>query len=237
MLAALPALALSLLGGHAAQAQTKSTGPVTSNDYIVTVNASALMANTPYSLDFQLSSGDFNDGTNPTSGDGTTTVTLSAFTFPGMSTAPAGTPMGSATSSGGTVTLTDSAPSSISAAYSQPFTATGSPGQTVSFNLALTSIAPQKMSPDEFSFAILNGSGASALPTADSFDTTLVNINFPTFQPANAATLTNFNTSLVTITPASAPVPEASTTVSLGLLLLLGAGGCAMSARRRKASA
>ncbi|MGI4789240.1 MAG: hypothetical protein ACRYFS_10385 [Janthinobacterium lividum] len=35
----------------------------------------------------------------------------------------------------------------------------------------------------------------------------------------------------------SAPVPEASTTVSLGLLMALGLGGLAVSAKRRKASA
>lgn len=35
----------------------------------------------------------------------------------------------------------------------------------------------------------------------------------------------------------SAPVPEASTTVSFGLLLALGAGGAAIAARKRKAAA
>ena len=34
----------------------------------------------------------------------------------------------------------------------------------------------------------------------------------------------------------AAPVPEASTTVSLGLLLALGVGGLVIAARRRKAA-
>ena len=37
------------------------------------------------------------------------------------------------------------------------------------------------------------------------------------------------------VTDMNAPVPEASTTVSLGLLLYLGIGGLVVSARRRKA--
>ena len=35
------------------------------------------------------------------------------------------------------------------------------------------------------------------------------------------------------LTPAAAPVPETATTVSLGLLLILGAGGMALSARKK----
>ena len=92
----LPALALCLLAGPAAQAQTASSGPVTSTNYLVTVNASALTANSPYTLQFQLSSGDYFDGTSAT-GDGTTTITVSALTFPGMATAPAASTLGGAT--------------------------------------------------------------------------------------------------------------------------------------------
>jgi len=230
MLAVLPALTLSLLAGPAAQAQTSSTGPVTSNNYLITIDASALTANASYSLDFQLSSGDFADGTKPT-GDGTTTLTLSAFTFPGMATAPAGTTVGGATASGGIVTLTDSGTTFPTAEFIQPFTATGLPGQTVSFNLVLTSVTPQLKSPDQFTFALLNSAGTSALPTADPFGTLLVNFNLPKSRPVTGATLTNFNTGLVTIAPA--PVPEASTTISLGLLLTLGLGGLIVSARRK----
>lgn len=47
----------------------------------------------------------------------------------------------------------------------------------------------------------------------------------------------DFLTLGVTTTPSTAPVPESSTYVSLGLLLALGAGGAAVGARRRKASA
>ena len=38
------------------------------------------------------------------------------------------------------------------------------------------------------------------------------------------------------LTLAAAPVPEASTTVSLGLLLLLGLGGLVVAARRKRAA-
>lgn len=41
----------------------------------------------------------------------------------------------------------------------------------------------------------------------------------------------------LTVGVTSAPVPEASTTVSLGLLLALGFGGLLVASRRRKAAA
>lgn len=41
----------------------------------------------------------------------------------------------------------------------------------------------------------------------------------------------------VSVTPASAPVPEASTTVSLGLMLALGLGGVVIAAKRKKVGA
>ena len=232
---ALSGLAVCLLAGPAAQAQTASAGPVTSSSYLVTVNAAALTANSAYTLDFQLTSGDYFDGTNKTSGDGTTTISLSALTFPGIATATAASATGGATATAGGATLTDSGTNLPTAEFIQPFTATGLPGQTVTFDLILNSVASQLKSPDEFSFGIFNSAGAPALPTADSFGGVLINLTLPTSQPKTASVLTNDNTGLITIV--AAPVPEASTTVSLGLLLALGLGGLAVSAQRRKRSA
>ena len=74
----------------------------------------------------------------------------------------------------------------------------------------------------------------AGLPDASLFDVR--------FDPSGTATLMN-SASDVTITPQSGtpgldnPVPEASTTVSLGLLLALGLGGVVVASKRRKAAA
>ncbi len=53
-----------------------------------------------------------------------------------------------------------------------------------------------------------------------------------------SATVDNFGlVTQFTVSPATAPVPEASTTVSFGLLLALGFGGVAVAARKKKAAA
>ena len=75
-------------------------------------------------------------------------------------------------------------------------------------------MAPQLKSPDDFTFGIFNSANVAALPTADSFFGDLINLTLPTTQPKTASVLTNENTGLITIV--AAPVPEASTTVSLG---------------------
>jgi len=52
--------------------------------------------------------------------------------------------------------------------------------------------------------------------------------------PANTAS-DQVNFDAVSLTQTPAPMPEASTTVSLGLLLALGMGGLVVAGRRRKA--
>ena len=65
------------------------------------------------------------------------------------------------------------------------------------------------------------------------FSTTGGQINF--FQDDNATGQREASGGTVTrITINGAPVPEASTTVSLGLLLALGLGGLVVTARRKK---
>ncbi len=78
------------------------------------------------------------------------------------------------------------------------------------------------------------------LPVADSFTTftedftvTSATTGFLSFAENNP-TPTGDYLDNVSLTQTSAPVPEASTTISFGLLLALGLGGLAVAAKRRK---
>ena len=97
-----------------------------------------------------------------------------------------------------------------------PFTITGIPGQPfggTSYNN--TSLSLASLSSDPNSFYGISGT----LADGESFNTRFSGLG-----------TINFNL------PAPAAVPEASTTVSLGLLLTLGLGGVALAKRRAKAA-
>src|SRR5579872_5074969 len=113
----------------------------------VRMNTESLVGNPagPFWLDFQLTDG---SGT----GDANNVAVLSDFQFGG------GVPSGGSTLVGGatgdltsTVTLTDSA-------FLTEFVQGFIPGNTLSFEVSLTANADSGGTPDEFSFAILDGS-------------------------------------------------------------------------------
>ena len=130
--------------------------------YNVSLDTSPLIANAagPFSLDFQFTDG---SGTN----DGNNTVTLSNFDFgagggTGLATTT-GSVSGDLTSA---VTLTDSQ-------FFNEFTQTFTPGATLGFTVGLTTNVDAGGVPDEFTFAILDNTGAE-IPTLGLFDTLLL---------------------------------------------------------------
>jgi len=131
--------------------------------YNVSLDTSPLIGNAagPFSLDFQFTDGSgINDGNN--------TVTLSNFDFgagggTGLPTT-AGTVSGDLTSG---FTLTDSD-------FLNEFTQTFTPGATLDFTIDLTTnVDAGGVPPDEFTFAILDNTGAE-IPTLGLFDTLLL---------------------------------------------------------------
>lgn len=95
-----------------------------------------------------------------------------------------------------------------------------------------------------------SGTGAASDIFANSVDDTTITdfTGLRTPRPGGSGPLTNwflsgadvetgsYSIALTGSSFAAAPVPESSTTVSLGLLLALGAGGLALSAKRRKSA-
>jgi hypothetical protein len=124
----------------------------------------------PFSLDFQL-----NDGSG--TGDGNNTAELSGFLF-----GPGGGPVGSAALIGGAtgnlgsfIQLTDSG-------FLNEFTQGFTPGGLLQFQLSLTTNLDAGGTPDQFTMAILDSSGAQ-LPTLSFFDV-FVEIDVDTANPA-----------------------------------------------------
>ena len=116
---------------------------------VVQLNTAPLIGHTagPFSIDFQLA------------GSGGSTATLSDFSF-GAGGGPAGVPtlVGGATGDlSSTVTILDDS-------FLNEFTQAFTPGDILSFHLSLSGTAPAVGFPDEFSFAILDRTGAE-LPT------------------------------------------------------------------------
>ena len=189
--------ALLLMGGGACQAQSLFT---------VSLDTSPLIgsANGPFSLDFQLNDG---SGTN----DGNNIATLSNFNF------GSGTATGAPTTSGGAsgsltsgITLTDN---SFFNELFQSFT----PGNLLTFDVALTGNADIGPTPDQFSFAILDNTLAEipTTGTAGAFLTADINpqgTHLQTFAGAGAYSAIR------------APAITTSATPEPGLLSLLGAG-------------
>ena len=203
--------------------------------YHVSFNTSALTslpaASGPFSLDFQLI-----DGGDPSNN----TATISNFDFGTGGSAPvddsganaSGTASGGLAS--GTISLADDDP--ITNELYQTFT----PGSLLSFDVTLTTNPDQSAfsSPDAFTFSILDGT-FTAIPTTDPTTAdTLVAVDISdTPTVSTFATDTSRALSDGTSTPAidapvaAAAVPEASSFVSLGLLL---AGLAAFAVRRTR---
>ena len=199
---------------------------------VITLNTSTLAGGGAYFLDFQLVDGGL-------TADGNGLAKLTDFSSSGLSFSLAqsyGAGVSGALPAG--LTLTDTDPSGVDE-FRQKFTAgpAGSASQ-LQFTLRLSPSGVDAGTPDTFSFAVLDGSG-SALPTNGPTGGELVSSNFtslaPPLDPAYHTVSTAGSPNTPFLQPTfSAPVPEASSAVSLGLLGMLGLGGLLL-ARRRKA--
>ena len=223
------ALAGTLLALSPAQAQTK----------LVTLsNIGILNGHGPFFVQFNLANG-------ISAPDGNATATISNFSLTGGSLGASTTiaTAGNTTGNLGTALVLDDG-NAVTAGFSsfqQGFTITSS-ASTLSFNLNLAATSTDAGTPDDFYFQILNSAG-NPLATNGPNGTELVNASYASTKPTplgfitQATSSVNADTNYPTITATiSAPaVPEASTTVSLGLLLLLGGVGV-WRARRRSAA-
>ncbi len=216
--------------------------PAQAAPYLVTVNTGLLSGKGTFYFNFNLS-----DGSGV--GDGNSQAVISNFTFNGGTLQPVTSMRGGVTDNRpGTLTLQDSdTTNSGFASIIQPFTVSSS-ASTLQFTLNPSATSVDAGGTDDaFYFQLLDSSQNPLVTNGPNF-VELVNADYSSTMPTPVGYTTqsslpkNFagadpNYPGITAVVVPAPVPEASTTVSLGLLLLLGAGGCAMSARRRKASA
>jgi hypothetical protein len=182
----------------------------------VNLDTSPLVGNAagPFSLDFQLISG---------GGGVTNTAILSHFNFGGGRASGSPTLTGGASGTlTGTVTLTESA---FFNEFFQLFIA----GNHLSFNVNLTTQVASGLTPDEFSFAILDSAGVE-IPTT-SFSDALMLIDINSLNPAiqtfagDSSVPGGIALSAPTITSAPGTVPEPGTL----LLVLMGLGGWALA--------
>ncbi|MDB5290526.1 MAG: sorting protein [Phycisphaerales bacterium] len=184
--------------------------------FYVSVNTSPLttnpnIANGPFAVDFQLNDG---SGTN----DGNNTAMLSNFTF-GAGGSLSGVPSLTGGASGdmaATVMLTDT---TFFNDFSQGFT----PGSVLTFKVDLTTNVDGGLTPDQFSFAILDSSGGS-IPTTD-LAGSLVTVNLDSTAAIQTFSGTGFYSDVtVTITPVvSAAAPLPTTFAASAILLALAA--------------
>jgi hypothetical protein len=126
-------------------------------------------ANGPFYVDLQL-----NDGSG--NGDANNAATVSNFSFGGGAVQGATTLIGGASGDmSGTVTLVDSG-------FFNLFAQAVNPGGLLSFEVLLTANTDAGLSPDEFSFSLLDGSGIP-IPTA-SLQSALVVVDIDSANPA-----------------------------------------------------
>jgi PEP-CTERM motif len=167
-------------------------------------------ANAPFALFFQL-----DDGQGI--GDANNSVVLSHFTFAG------GSGTGGATLDGGASgalasgwTITDS---SFFNAVTQSFTA----GNTLGFDVTLTTHVDAGPVPDEFSFAILDGAGVEITTTGFGDPLLVVDIDSanPTIQTfAGSGSYAAMGAPSVGATVSPVPEPEAATLFLAGLAIM-----------------
>jgi hypothetical protein len=197
--AALAALACAAALAHAPVAQA-----VLTLGYHITVTTSPLIGHSagPFSLDFQLT-----DGSGL--GDGNNTATISNLSYSG------GGATGLATLSGGASGNLASGASLTDTAFFNEVFQSFTPGNTLSFDLSLTSNADAGGTPDAFSFAILDSSLYNLQTTGVNDTLLFINLNggAPTVQTGST-----LNPAGVTIT--AVPEPSAMALAGLGLAAL-----------------
>ena len=140
--------------------------------YGISMNTSPLIGHSagPFSLEFQL-----NDGIGI--GDANNTAVLSNFMFGGGSASGSPSLTGGASGNlSSTITLTDS---SFFNQFIQGFT----PGNTLSFQLSLTTNVDSGGTPDQFSFAVLDHTGTEIPTLAGSFFDVFVQIDIDSANP------------------------------------------------------
>lgn len=223
------ALAGALLALSPAQAQTK----------LVTLsNIGILSGHGPFFVQFNLANG-------ISAADGNATAAISNFSLTGGSLGATTTiaTAGNTTGNLGTALVLDdgNAVTGGFSSFQQGFTITSSTS-TLSFNLNLAATSTDAVTPDDFYFQILNSAG-NPLATNGPNGTELINASYASTNPTPLGFITQATSSVradtnypkITATISAPAVPEASTTVSLGLLLLLGGVGV-WRARRRSAA-
>lgn len=223
------ALAGALLALSPAQAQTK----------LVTLsNIGILSGHGPFFVQFNLANG-------ISAADGNATAAISNFSLTGGSLGATTTiaTAGNTTGNLGTALVLDdgNAVTGGFSSFQQGFTITSS-ASTLSFNLNLAATSTDAGKPDDFYFQILNSAG-NPLATNGPNGTELINASYASTKPTPLGFITQATSSVsadtnypkITATISAPAVPEASTTVSLGLLLLLGGVGV-WRARRRSAA-
>ena len=223
------ALAGALLALSPAQAQTK----------LVTLsNIGILSGHGSFFVQFNLANG-------ISAADGNATAAISNFSLTGGSLGATTTiaTAGNTTGNLGTALVLDdgNAVTGGFSSFQQGFTITSSTS-TLSFNLNLAATSTDAVTPDDFYFQILNSAG-NPLATNGPNGTELINASYASTKPTPLGFITQATSSVradtnypkITATISAPAVPEASTTVSLGLLLLLGGVGV-WRARRRSAA-
>jgi hypothetical protein len=196
-------------------------GEARADTFTITLDTRALVSGGKYFVNFQLT----NHDSAPNN-----TITLTNFNFGGgaaVTPAVVGTLGGASGSFESGVTLTDS---NFGSLFGQQFRA----GNSLQFNLTLSSTASHTAFPDSFSFSLLDEGGSVVSTTGPSGAFLILNIR-------SGITVGSFQTfgvpgdippPVVTLTNQAAPVPEPAT------LLLFGAGlaGAGAAARRRRAA-
>ena len=219
-------LAGLLLATAPAQAQTRT----------VTLNTGLLNGAGSFSVEYSLANG-------AAVADGNSSAAISNFSLIGgvLGTVLSPTTGDVTGDLGSTLTLRDDSTASAGFAdFAQAFTVNSS-SSILSFNLNLSASSVDAGTPDDFYFQIVDPNGVP-LATSGPNGIELVNSRYTSTSPVPIGYITQATSNVsadigfpgikATVTSA-APVPEASTTISLGLLLTLGLGGLIVSARRK----
>jgi hypothetical protein len=185
----------------------------------VSINTTPLMGNTsgPFSIDFQLIDG----SSTGILGDANNSASITNFAFGG-----GGAPFGTANLTGAAggdlssvVSLTDNF---FFNDFQQSFTA----GSTLSFTVDLTTNLDPGPTPDAFTFAILDNTGAQITTSDPSGGNSLVSVNINSSSPTvTTSTGTGRYAALKVIsTPVPTPEPGSFSLLITGMAALVGLG-------------